>query len=474
MNKYQNFYIDTTLEQLDQQFKNVNEQLEEIYKKYSKQHDILIQELSKIMMEYKITGEVMDIDKLNQAKINKEMRTEIEKMVNSERVGETESINNILNDAVKNTYKYQEYILGLGLDFTSLPLSEKVISKIVNNKIAGTRWIERIGVNKKDLEIQMKKDIDDFVKGKLSVNKIGKNIRDNFNMSKYNSNRLARTELCRVQQEILNQFDKDHDVEWQLFMGTLDNLTSPTCREKDGQQYKITDNSRPIPPLHPHCRSAMVGIPHKDYKPTTRRDNETGDIIDYTDYNSWAGGEKIKEKINKTPKNVKGQEIKFDIGKLKEERQKLVIDTITELSNKYDTNLISVSNLGGDGKGVKGSVRMDFSMNLSSPTLSTIVHEFGHTLTMTKADKLGLGNDLSLNKEFWKEIKRVRTQYTKAINNDWTKRISIYSTESIDEFMCEAFAHSYIKDSSKLGIEYGSDFEFSDKVMAIVDKYYKK
>ena len=287
MNKYQNFYIETTLEQLDQQFKNVNAELEEIYKKYSKQHDILIQELSKIMMEYTVKAEYMELSKKEQIEVNKKLQMSIYDMVNEEKNNDTESIKNILGDAIANTYNYQEYVLALGIDFTSLPLTEEVITKIINNKIAGEIWSNRLWTNKKDLEILLKKDVDDFIKGKLSLNKIGQNIRSSFDTDYYKSQRLVRTELARVQGEILDQFDKDHEVEWQMWMSTLDNRTSSVCKKLDGKKYRIDDKNKPTVPAHIMCRSALVGIPNSKYSPTTRRDNETGEIIPYTTYNEW-------------------------------------------------------------------------------------------------------------------------------------------------------------------------------------------
>lgn len=286
MNKYQKFYIDSTLDSLDTQFKQVNKELEAIYKKFSKNREKLIAELSKTMMDYKVSAEFMDLTAKERIQINKKMQMSIYDIVNEEKTMEKEYIKRTLGDAVVNTYKYQEYILSLGIEFDILPLPEKTITKIVNNKILDKRWDYRLWGSKDILSQQLRKDVDQFLNGKISVNKIGQNIRETYKSNFYNSQRLVRTEVARVQSEILNVFDKEHDIEWQLFLGTLDSLTSKVCREKDGKQYRTDDIDKPIPPLHPNCRSVLVGV-IKDYKPTTRRNNETGDIIDYKDYKAW-------------------------------------------------------------------------------------------------------------------------------------------------------------------------------------------
>lgn len=287
LNKYQNFYIDTTLSSLEAQYKRVDEELKEIYLKFSKDRERLVDELSKVMLNYNIKAEFMELSKKEQIQVNKKMQTTIYDLVKNEEIAEGESIKKILGDAINNTYYYQEYILSLGLDFKTLPLAEKVITKIINNKIAGEIWSSRLWKNKLDLEIQLKKDIEDFIKGKLSVNKIGQNVRANFETDRFKSQRLVRTELARVQGEILDQFDEDHDIEYQIWNSTLDLKTSSICRQLDGNIYRIDDKNKPVVPKHPNCRSCLIGLPSEDYKVETRRDNETGEIIPYTTYKEW-------------------------------------------------------------------------------------------------------------------------------------------------------------------------------------------
>ena len=53
-------------------------------------------------------------------------------------------------------------------------------------------------------------------------------------------------------------------------------------------------------------------------------------------------------------------------------------------------------------------------------------------------------------------------------------KISNYAEMDIEEFMAEAFCHSYLKNTKHLGWEYGSDYEFSDKVMNVINKYFLK
>lgn len=234
-------------------------------------------------------------------------------------------------------------------------------------------------------------------------------------------------------------------------------------------------NNIPIP--HPNCMCVII--------PYSEKSLETiGEEI-----GKWIKGEPSKEidawfesrgyiKENKkegknsnssVPKNKNGKEIEFNISSAKERIQERIKSTITQLCNEYKTNLVSVD-LEASKKGVKGSVDMAGQMHLSATKKSTIVHEFAHSIASTSRDKLGLSDD----KEFWKEIRKIRTEHNKAIKNGINKKISDYSLENLDEYFAEAFAHSYLKGTKDLSWEYSNDFEYSDKVKEIIDKYFKK
>lgn len=234
-------------------------------------------------------------------------------------------------------------------------------------------------------------------------------------------------------------------------------------------------NNIPIP--HPNCMCVI--IPYSE-KPLETIGEEIGKWIKgepnkgidaWVESRGYIKENKKEEKNSNSsvPKNKNGKEIKFNISSAKERIQERIKSTITQLCNEYETNLVSVD-LEASKKGVKGSVDMAGQMHLSATKKSTIVHEFAHSIASTSRDKLGLSDD----KEFWKEIRKIRTEHNKAIKNGTNKKISDYSLENLDEYFAEAFAHSYLKGTKDLSWEYSDDFEYSDKVKEIIDKYFKK
>lgn len=168
--------------------------------------------------------------------------------------------------------------------------------------------------------------------------------------------------------------------------------------------------------------------------------------------------------------NKFGQTILFD-DKFNDEKWHDSVQSIKTLAEEYDTRLIEVK-VGG-GKSAGTAFDTTGIVTLRSTKLETAYHEFAHTIAAERLTKLGIADD----SEFWKEIRKVRTQYRKEVGADPTRWISWYadSENKIDEFMAEAFTHAKMH---QLGLllpsQYGTDFTYSNEVLKTVDKYFKK
>jgi hypothetical protein len=191
---------------------------------------------------------------------------------------------------------------------------------------------------------------------------------------------------------------------------------------------------------------------------------------------------------SKVPVNKNGNPIEFDMpykdfgdeGRNKRYAQRVdsAKQLLTNLANEYQTELTSIKIAGkGKGKGTRGAVDLTGVMELGNLSPTTTVHEFAHSIAMSNKVKYGLSDEKT--KEFFEELKKIRRQYTAAWQKGQAKEISGYAREDIDEFFAEAFMHAKIK---QLGIELpkseaealGDDYTYSDKVLALVDKFFKK
>ena len=149
------------------------------------------------------------------------------------------------------------------------------------------------------------------------------------------------------------------------------------------------------------------------------------------------------------------------------------VKILKTLTNQYNSRLGKVET---GAEKAAGDVDMSgYTMKLSSAKPETAVHEFAHTLANSQADKYGLTND----KEFWKEIKKVRREYHADVDKkqDTSRWITAYehSSKSVDEFFADAFAHAKLKE---MGYEkpraYGNDYTYSNQVLKITNKYFGK
>ena len=352
-------------------------------------------------------------------------------------------------DGLKGIYKEMDKQASIDLEASFNTINDILIEEVIKTNWSGLSFSDRIYEHRRKVALTLKEELNKGLIRGDSLQDISRIMADKLNTSFNNTMRLVRTESCYVMNEATVRNYKDNGIKEYEFMAYLDSATSKICKKLDGKKFSIEEYQAGIniPPLHPNCRSCIIPVVEDLTKPIK------------VEYKSI--------EVNTKALNKYGQEIQFNLEGSKEEAKNRIIKTITELSNKYNTSLVTV-NRNKNGKEA-GKVDAGMNMYLSSSRKNDIVHEFAHSLSMTHREKLKLSND----KEFWKEMKKLNKEYKKAINSDRSKMISVYSTESVDEFLAEGFAHSYLREEIKSDW-YGKDYEFSDKIMAIVNKYFLK
>ncbi len=88
----------------------------------------------------------------------------------------------------------------------------------------------------------------------------------------------------------------------------------------------------------------------------------------------------------------------------------------------------------------------------------TVYHEFAHALSQSRE---------GINKDFWKEIRAIKKEYQSNHNkpNWFDIKISDYAEKDVDEFLAEAFAQAKLAEKPS---------PYAQKVLGVVDKYFKK
>lgn len=266
-----------------------DEQILEFHKQQKENRDSILTEIAKIMLSYPVIESIMSIGSSDKLKLKKQLNTLIQDKIQSEVNSETVKTKELLKSTGQNKYNINNYIndVGRNVNWDIKPIEDKALDDIINDKVENKTWDDRLWDNKNDFQKELKSEIDNFLNGKTTVNEIEEKIKKKFNSDAYETKRLVHTEIARVQEEINQTWAKEHGIKYQMFMATLDYKTSQRCRSLDGKVFKFDDVNKPIPPLHPFCRSTLVNMPNKDWRPSERLDNESKQKISWQTYEEW-------------------------------------------------------------------------------------------------------------------------------------------------------------------------------------------
>lgn len=351
---------------------------------------------------------------------------------------------------------------------------------IVNASFHNAKFSDRVWMYQ-DL---LKNELNNLLQSGLIAGKnprvLAAEIKKRFDVKTSDAERLMRTELARVQTEAQKQAFERNGFTMYTFLALGD--ACPICADINGNHYKVADMMPGLnaPPMHPHCRCSTAAYEDTDdynewleflanggtTEEYERRKTKSEELTNRRKERMAARkAQTARKQQNAT--NMFGEEIVFDESITTNARQ-----IINKLAEEYETRLRTVKN-GALSKKAAGIVDIGGNMYLSSRKSETPIHEFAHSIAMEETEKLGLTD----NKAFWKEIKKVHRQYKKDVGDDATRWISSYehSSKGHNEFLAEAFTHAKARE---MGIDltkhYGSDYTYSQQVLDIVDKYFKK
>ena len=246
-----NIYIELQKKFTKLIYDKYEDQINYMAKEQKKNKNTILSEIADVLLKYNIDNNVLKLNTREKVNLKKRLSNLINDIFKKEYKNENDYLNNLLTECAKDKYYTNCYLYGIGVKYTLKPVKQNVLKKIINTKIQGENYSNRIWNNKNKVAKQIKKEINDFLNGKTTVNEINSRISRRYNVNWTNSNRLARTEIAKVQTQANEYWCKEHKIEKQLFCATLDSKTSAVCQSHDGRYYDIDDINKPIPPLHP-------------------------------------------------------------------------------------------------------------------------------------------------------------------------------------------------------------------------------
>lgn len=226
-------------------YKLAGKQLKKIYKLKKNDKDKLLQEVANILLTYTIANDVMVMDKKTINEEYKKMSKLIIAISKDEAATQEKIIEELLSTVVKETYSFYSYNNGL-----------KDVKKIIESNFKGKHFSNRVWENEREVANHLHKKVQDFLKGKVNVNQIRKDIEKTFNTSAYNAKRLVETEVSRCSSNAFDRFCKETDVKKVRYNSTLDSKLCTDCAQYHDKVFDIKDKIET--PRHPLCRCFYI------------------------------------------------------------------------------------------------------------------------------------------------------------------------------------------------------------------------
>lgn len=287
MNSNQKFFLDNYLMFAKELNKIGDKRLLELLKKQRINRDKLLTEISKILLDYNIKDNVLDVNNIDKIKIYSNMSKVIDKLLNNENKLESKELASILLTSGSDKWDIDNYLLCLGVDTKIQKVNKDTLLNIINKKIEGKNYSNRIWSNKNDVAKRLKQEIKNLYNGDTTVNEIKDKITKLYNTNANNTKRLVSNEIARVNESIHDKWLEENEyANYVMWCATLEDNTCEECGALDGKVWR-KDDDYPTPLLHIGCRCTLVPLLDKDYRPSKRLDNITKENINWQTYQEW-------------------------------------------------------------------------------------------------------------------------------------------------------------------------------------------
>lgn len=267
--------------------KLANKNMKPILQAYKRALDEVREDIAKIYVKYAVDG-VLSISKHQRYTILKQLEKKLLQQAKEIGYIDLDHTTKILEDVFKESYYKTAFIIDKGVETTIdfAILKPEFIKAAIEVPIEGKMFSDRIWDNKSKLVQRVRKSVEKAMIQGTSIDKLARDIKNDFGSSAYESKRLIHTEVARCQSQAQDEIYKNNDlVKRAMYDATLDDQTSEICQELDGQIFDA-NSDYPKPPQHPNCRSAIVPVV-EGWNPTRKRDNESKEIINYSSYEDW-------------------------------------------------------------------------------------------------------------------------------------------------------------------------------------------
>jgi SPP1 gp7 family putative phage head morphogenesis protein len=265
----------------EQALRNINKEINKLYSKYATEAGLDVRELTEILSGAERSrflvdirnkmlklgfdlGDVYDpryIGRITRLEaIKQQIYWEIQQIAPQEEAISESAYKKIIEESYKSSRT--DIRKHLGKDYRAFAqIDDTVAYHILRENWKGGNYSTRIWANNARLNIKIQDVLPKVIGGGLvsgiSQEKMARQIRDYFDVGRYNAMRLVRTETNYFTNQAELQSYVDEGIEYYRYEAILDERTSDICRRTNGKVFKVTEAEVGVnyPPLHPNCRS---------------------------------------------------------------------------------------------------------------------------------------------------------------------------------------------------------------------------
>ena len=232
---------DDELELMEEIYDDLDSELKKIYQEQKNDKEELLKELALLLLYYSVVDDVLKIKRVDRIIVSTKICNKVIKFIEKESSNQIKITKTLLNSTVSKLSEFYNYKF-------------KDTEKITNKTVEGKTYSERIWKNNKKISEYLRKQVDDFIHGKISIEKMKNNVEKAFKTSKYNAERLVEDTISRARSDVFEEFCKYTGVKKLRRNEVLDGKTCAGCKDADGEVYNFDDPARPYLPEHVKCR----------------------------------------------------------------------------------------------------------------------------------------------------------------------------------------------------------------------------
>ena len=295
------------------------EKIKGIFQKYKKDNGLTAVEARQLLSSMIDEHDYSELKRLLENNPSSEERKELLKQLNApayqKRIKRLENMQNLLDQLMNEIYKIERdkstdsYITsafnayykdiynlqkGIGVAYQFDQLDPDLVNNMLHSKWSGKNYSDRIWNNTNALANSLKDEMMLGVLTNKNEKEMSDTIMNKFAVGAFQARRLIQTETAAVASFVDQLAYEDAGIEKEMFIAVHDSRTSEVCQQHDRSIVEVSKAvvGKNVPPLHPNCRSHMIGyvegitdsMKKRQRNPITGRD----EVVDVKEnYDQW-------------------------------------------------------------------------------------------------------------------------------------------------------------------------------------------